>query len=182
MADMLALELVDKGLVTDQIVITIGYDIENLTDPEHSRNYSGEIVKDHYGRRIPKHSNGTINLNGYTSSSKQIMNAVSELFERIVNNDLLIRRLSITANHIIYETSIPKKDADYEQLDLFTDYAALEAKCEQEKTELEREKRMQQAVLTIKKKFGKNAILKGISFEEGATAKDRNNQIGGHKA
>ena len=182
MADMLALDLVDKGLVTDQIVITIGYDIENLTDPERSRNYSGEIVKDHYGRRIPKHSNGTINLNGYTSSSKQIMNAVSELFDRIVDKNLLIRRLNITANHIIDEASVPKTDRDYEQLDIFTDYAALEAKCEQEKTELEREKRMQQAVLTIKKKFGKNAILKGISFEEGATAKDRNNQIGGHKA
>lgn len=110
------------------------------------------------------------------------MNAVSELFDRIVDKDLLIRRLNITANHIIDEASVPKADRDYEQLDIFTDYAALEAKCEQEKTELEREKRIQQAVLTIKKKFGRNAILKGMSFEEGATAKDRNDQIGGHKA
>lgn len=182
MADMLALDLVDKGLVTDQIIITIGYDIENLTDPERSRNYHGEIAKDYYGRRIPKHSNGTINLNGYTSSSKQIMNSVSELFDRIVDKNLLIRRLNITANHIIDEASVPKTDTNYEQLDIFTDYAALEAECEHEKAELEREKRMQQAVLTIKKKFGKNAIFKGMSFEEGATAKNRNDQIGGHKA
>lgn len=182
MADMLALDLVDKGLVTDQIVITVGYDIENLIDSERSRDYSGEIVKDHYGRRVPKPSNGTINLSGYTSSSKQVINAASELFDRIVNKELLIRRLNITANHVINEASIPKADPEHEQLDMFTDYAALEAKCEQEKAELEREKRIQQAVLTIKKKFGKNAILKGMNFEEGATAKDRNDQIGGHRA
>lgn len=182
MADILTLDLVDKGLVTDQIVVTVGYDIENLTDPERRAKYHGAIVKDGYGRQIPKHSHGTINLDGHTSSTKKIMCAVSELFDRITDKNLLIRRLNVTANHVIPESSAPKKNAGYEQLDLFTDYAALQAEQEQEQRELEREKKMQQAMLTIKKKFGKNAILKGMNLEEGATAKDRNAQIGGHKA
>lgn len=182
MADLLALDLVDKGLVTDQIVITVGYDIENLTDPKHRKNYHGKVVTDRYGRRIPKHAHGTINLEKYTSSSKQITNAVSELFDNIVNKDLLVRRMNVTANHVIGKKSLPKKGTMPQQLDLFTDYAALKAKREQEEKELEREKRMQEAMLTIKKKFGKNAILKGMNLEEGATAKDRNSQIGGHKA
>ena len=182
MADLLVLDLVDKGLVTDQIVVTVGYDIENLTDPERSKNYHGAIVKDHYGRQIPKHAHGTANLDGHTSSTKKIMCAASELFDRIVDKNLLVRRLNIVANHVLPEADAPKKNAGFEQLDLFTDYAALEAKQEQERAELEREKKMQQAMLTIKKKFGKNAILKGMNLEEGATAKDRNAQIGGHKA
>ena len=182
MADMLVLDLVDKGLVTDQIVITIGYDIENLTDPERSRKYHGPVVKDHYGRAIPKHAHGTANLDSYTSSTRKIMCAVSELFDRIVDKNLLLRRLNITANHVLPEADAPKKNDSFEQLDLFTDYAARDAKQEQEQAELEREKKMQQAMLTIKKKFGKNAILKGMNLEEGATAKDRNEQIGGHKA
>jgi len=182
MADLLVLDLVDKGLVTDQIVVTVGYDIENLTDPERSKKYHGAIVKDHYGRQIPKHAHGTANLDGHTSSTKKIMCAVSELFDRIVDKNLLVRRLNIVANHVLPEADAPKKNEGYEQLDLFTDYAALEAKQEQERAELEREKKMQQAMLTIKKKFGKNAILKGMNLEEGATAKDRNAQIGGHKA
>ncbi len=182
MADLLSLDLVDKELVTDQIVITVGYDIENLTDPKRRQKYHGPIVTDHYGRQIPKHAHGTENLDGYTSSTKKIMHAAGTLFDRIVNADLLIRRLNITANHVIDEGEVPKKNDGYEQLDLFTDYAALEAKQEKEKAALEREKRMQQAMLTIKKKYGKNAILKGMNLEEGATAKDRNEQIGGHKA
>ena len=182
MADLLVLDMVDKGLATDQIVVTVGYDIENLTDPERSKKYHGAIVKDHYGRAIPKHSHGTINLDGHTSSTKKIMCAVSELFDRIVDKNLLIRRLNITANHVLPEADAPMKNGGYEQLDLFTDYAALEAKQAQEQVELEREKKMQQAMLTIKKKFGKNAILKGMNLEEGATAMDRNAQIGGHKA
>jgi len=182
MADMLTLDMVDKGLVTDQIVVTIGYDIENLTDPERRAKYHGAIVKDGYGRQIPKHSHGTINLDGHTSSTKKIMCAVSELFDRITDKNLLIRRLNVTANHVIAESAAPKKNDGYEQLDLFTDYAALQAEKEQEQRELEREKKMQKAMLTIKKKFGKNAILKGMNLEEGATAKDRNAQIGGHKA
>jgi DNA polymerase V len=182
MADLLVLDLVDKGLATDQIVITVGYDIENLTNPERRKNYHGVIVKDHYGRQIPKQSHGTINLDGYTSSTKKIISAVSELFDRIVDENLLIRRLNIVANHVLPEADAPKKNDGFEQLDLFTDYVALEAKQEQERAELEREKKMQQAMLSIKKKFGKNAILKGMNLEEGATAKDRNVQIGGHKA
>ena len=182
MADLLVLDLVDKGLVTDQIVVTVGYDIENLTDPERSKKYHGAIVKDHYGRQIPKHAHGTANLDGHTSSTKKIMCAASELFDRIVDKNLLVRRLNIVANHVLPEADAPKKNDGFEQLDLFTDYAALEVKQEQERAELEREKKMQQAMLTIKKKFGKNAILKGMNLEEGATAKDRNAQIGGHKA
>lgn len=181
MADLLVLDLVDKGLVTDQIVVTVGYDIENLTDPERSKKYHGAIVKDHYGRQIPKHAHGTANLDGHTSSTKKIMCAASELFDRIVDKNLLVRRLNIVANHVLPEADAPKNDG-YVQLDLFTDYAALEANQERERAELEREKKMQQAMLTIKKKFGKNAILKGMNLEEGATAKDRNRQIGGHKA
>ena len=182
MADLLVLDLVDKGLVTDQIVVTVGYDIENLTDPERSKKYHGAIVKDHYGRQIPKHAHGTANLDGHTSSTKKIMCAVSELFDRIVDKNLLVRRLNIVANHVLTEADAPKKNDGFVQLDLFTDYAALEVKQERERAELEREKKMQQAMLTIKKKFGKNAILKGMNLEEGATAKDRNAQIGGHKA
>ena len=182
MADLLVLDLVDKGLVTDQIVVTVGYDIENLTDPERSKKYHGAIVKDHYGRQIPKHAHGTANLDGHTSSTKKIMSAASELFDRIVDKNLLVRRLNIVANHVLPEADAPKKNDGFEQLDLFTDYAALEAKQERERAELERERKMQQAMLTIKKKFGKNAILKGMNLEEGATAKDRNAQIGGHKA
>lgn len=182
MADMLALDLVDKGLVTDQIVVTVGYDIENLTDPERRKKYHGAIVKDHYGRQIPKHAHGTTNLGCHTSSTKKIMGAAAELFDQIVDSSLLIRRLNITANHVMDEASAPKKSDGFEQLNLFTDYAALEEKQAQEQAELERERKMQQAMLTIKKKFGKNAILKGMNFQEGATAKDRNGQIGGHKA
>ena len=182
MADLLVLDLVSKGLATDQIVITVGYDIENLTDPKIKSKYHGEITTDHYGRQIPKHAHGTANLDGYTSSTKKILEAVSELYDRIVDKNLLVRRLNITAARVMDEASAPKKNEGYEQLDLFTDYAALQEKQEKEKAELEREKKMQRAMLDIKKKFGKNAILKGMNLEEGATAKDRNEQIGGHKA
>ncbi len=181
MADLLALDMVDKGLVTDQIVVTVGYDVENLIDPERSKAYNGEVVRDHYGRRIPKHSHGTINLGGHTASTKRIMEAASELFDRIVDKNLLIRRLNITVNHVISEADV-KKEAQYEQIDLFTDYDALETRREREQAELDRERKMQKAMLAIRKKYGKNAILKGMNFEEGATARDRNMQIGGHKA
>ena len=160
------MDLVSKGFVTDQLVVTIGYDIENLTDPERRRKYHGEVVKDHYGRQIPKHAHGTINLERYTSSTKQIMDAAGELFDRITDKSLLIRRLNITATHVIDEASAPSSKDNYEQLDLFTDYAALDAKRKQEDEELAREKKVQQAMLTIKKKFGKNAILKGMNLSE----------------
>ena len=182
MAELLALDLVDKKLVTDQIVVTVGYDIENLSDPSRRQRYHGVIVKDHYGRQIPKHAHGTENLSGHTSSTKQIMKAASNLFDRIVDTNLLIRRLNIVAAHVIPESDAQRPGEAFEQLDLFTDYAVLQAERERNQAELERERRMQETMLTIKKRFGKNAILKGMNLEEGATAKDRNAQIGGHKA
>jgi DNA polymerase V len=181
MTDMLALDLLDKGLVTDQLVLTVGYDIENLKDPERRKKYSGPVTTDHYGRAIPKHAHGTINLGKHTSSAKKLTEAVSGLFDRIVDENLLARRINITANHVIGEADLPKAAA-FEQLDLFTDYGAIRERQAKEEAELQREKRIQQAVLTIKKKYGKNAILKGSNFEEGSTAKSRNEQIGGHKA
>ena len=182
MAELLALDLVDKKLVTDQIVVTVGYDIENLSDPSRRQRYHGAIVKDKYGRQIPKHAHGTENLSAHTSSTKQIMKAASNLFDRIVDANLLIRRLNIVAAHVIPESDAQRPGETFEQLDLFTDYAALQAERERNQAELERERRMQETMLTIKKRFGKNAILKGMNLEEGATAKDRNAQIGGHKA
>lgn len=181
MTDMLVLDLVDKGLVTDQMVLTIGYDIENLTNPNISRKYTGEVTTDAYGRKIPKHAHGTANIGRQTSSTKLIMDAVMDLYERIVDKNMLVRRVTLVANHLISERSVVKTDA-YEQLDLFTDYAAMEQQRHEEESELEKEKRMQQALLSIKKKYGKNAVLKGMNLQEGATSVDRNKQIGGHKA
>lgn len=182
MADLLSLDLVSKRLVTDQLVITIGYDRENLATADQKKQYHGEVTKDHYGREIPKHSHGTQNLERYTSSTKLIVNAATELFERIADKKLLVRRLNIVACHVISEKDAPKREAEFEQLNLFTDYAAEQEKREREDAALVRERKRQEAVLAIKKKFGKNAILKGMNLEEGATAKDRNSQIGGHKA
>lgn len=181
MTDLLVLDLVDKKLVTDQMVLTVGYDIENLTDPSISSKYHGEITTDRYGRQIPKHAHGTINLPGPTSSTKAIMKAVEELYDRIINWDLLVRRITVVASRVITEREAVSTES-FEQLDLFTDYSAIEQAREQEKKELEKEKKIQHAVLDIKKKFGKNAVLKGMNFEEGATTRDRNKQIGGHKA
>ena len=180
MTDLLVLDLVDKKLVTDQLVLTVGYDIENLTNPEIKKSYHGAITTDHYGRAVPKSAHGTANLGRQTSSTKLILDAVTELFDRIVDKNLLIRRVNITANHVVDETTVQKTD-NYEQLDFFTDYAAVQARKEREDVELAREKRIQEAMLEIKKKHGKNAILKGMNLEEGATTVDRNKQIGGHK-
>lgn len=182
MADALSLDLVEKRLVTDQIVITVGYDIENLTDPERRKKYRGEVVTDRYGRQIPKHAHGTENLESFTSSTQKMVEAASVLYDRIVDKNLLIRRMNITANNIVEEKDAPQKNNSYQQLDLFTDYAAEEEQEKQEALRLDRERKLQEATITIKKKFGKNAILKGMSLQEGATAKNRNEQIGGHKA
>lgn len=181
MADLLVLDLTDKSLVTDQLVITVGYDIENLSDPKRACNYRGPVVLDPYGRRIPKHAHGTASLNHHTASAREIMSAAGELFDRIVNPDLLIRRLSVTANHTLPE-STASQSIRYEQLDLFTDYADLENRYNQEQAALKREKKLQQTMLAIKKKYGRNSIVRGMSLEEGATARERNKQIGGHKA
>ena len=181
MTESLALELVDKGLVADQIVLTVGYDIENLTDPDRRNRYKGPVTADHYGRKVPKHAHGTAGLGRKTSSAMLMTNAVTQLYDRIVDRDLLIRRITLAANHVIEENAAAETD-QFEQLDLFTDYGELQKKQEKENAALEREKSMQKAMLDIKKKFGKNAILKGINLEEGATARKRNEQIGGHKA
>lgn len=181
MTDLMSLDLVDKGLVTDQIVLTIGYDIDNLTDPVRKKRYKGAVTTDRYGRKVPKHAHGTINLKRQTSSTQMLMDAVMELYDRIVDKDLLIRRINITANKLADEHTVANDDA-YEQLDFFTDYEAVKKKREKEEADLDRERHMQEAMLSIKKKYGKNAILKGMNLQEGATAKDRNAQIGGHKA
>ena len=176
MTELLVLDLVDKGLVTNQIVLTVGYDIENLKQSEFQKNYRGEIKTDRYGRKIPKHAHGTMNLEEYTSSTRKIVDATVELYQRIVDPQLLVRRISLAANHEIAETD------SYEQMDLFTDYQAKEEQKQREKEERERERSMQQAVIELKKKFGKNAVLKGMNLQEGATTIERNRQIGGHKA
>ena len=181
MTDLMVLDLVDKGLVTNQIVLTIGYDIENITDKNRSRNYKGTVTTNYYGKKVPKPAHGTTNLPKQTSSTTLITNAVMELYDKIVNKKLPIRRINIVANKLVDEHSV-KNANKYEQLDLFTDYEILKKQREKENAESEREKRMQNTILDIKKKFGKNAILKGMNLQEGATAKDRNNQIGGHKA
>ena len=181
MIDLMALDLVDKGLVTSQIVLTIGYDIENMTDKNRSQSYKGTVTTNYYGKKVPKPAHGTTNLPKQTSSTTLITNAVMELYDKIVNKKLLIRRINIVANKLVDERSV-KNANKYEQLDLFTDYEDLKKQREKENAESEREKRMQNTILDIKKKFGKNAILKGMNLQKGATAKDRNNQIGGHKA
>lgn len=177
MTDLLVLDLVDKKLVTDQIVLTVGYDIENLTDPQRRSRYKGEVKVDGYGRKVPKHAHGTVNLQKRTSSTKIITEAVLGLFDDIVNKDLLVRRINLSANNVVNEVIASREDTT-RQLSLFDDLEE-EKKLDEE---LEKEKQVQHALLDIKKKFGKNAILKGTNLQEGATAKDRNRQIGGHKA
>ena len=175
MTDLLVLDLVEKRLVTDQVVLTIGYDIENLKDPQRAKSYKGAVTTDHYGRSVPKHAHGTQNLDRQTSAGSLIEKAVMELFDRVVDKNLLVRRINICVNHLVPEDSV--QDCS-EQLTLFTDYEALE----REKADLAKERNRQEAILSIRKRFGKNAILRGMNFEEGATAKERNGQIGGHKA
>ena len=220
MMELLALDLVDKGLLTNQIVLTVGYDIENLSDPERRRAYKGEITVDGYGREVPKHAHGTGNLPFSTASTKLTTDCVLEVFDRVVDESLLTRRISITANNLVLESEYKRESegvrAEPEQLSMFDmlaggdDSQATErvsskeatAYSEQDKPNstmvaesisgsagndndedtLEKEKQVQEAMLKIKKRFGKNAILKGTNLQEGATAKERNAQIGGHKA
>ena len=163
MTDLLVMEMVSKKVVADQMILTVGYDTESLME---SRHYHGVVVNDWYGRPVPKPAHGSINLGRQTSSTDMIMKAVGELFDRIVDKDLLVRRMYVVANHVV-----PEDQAAGVQLNLFED-----------EPDLERERSRQEAILKIREKFGKNAILKGMNFEEGATAKDRNKQIGGHKA
>lgn len=174
MTELLALDLVDKNLVTNQLVMTIGYDVDNLKNS--SIGYKGEITIDKYGRNVPKHAHGTQNLDHYTSSSKIIGEAIIELYERIIDKRLYTRRINISANNLINEKEAEKKNT-FEQIDLFTDYSEVKRKQDKEKKEYE----LQKSILCIKRKYGKNAILKGMNFEEGATTIDRNSQVGGHK-
>ena len=179
MIDQLALDLVDKRLVTDQIVLTIGYDIKNLE--QGTKKNVGEITTDWYGRKLPKHAHGTANLEQHTSSSRLMTQAGVKLYHEIVNPDLLIRRITMAANHVISEKEV-QEEQQYEQMNLFTDFGIAKKEKEEKNEKLEREKKMQKAMLDIKKKYGKNAILKGMNLQEDGTAMERNRQIGGHKA
>ena len=177
MTDLLVLDLVEKGLLTDQITLTVGYDIDNLGD---EGGYEGEVTTDRYGRRIPKHAHGTANMKDYTSSTKEIMAAVVELYERIINPDLSVRRINITANRLLSASEARKRE-EAEQLDFFS-YLEIDSKKAEREAELEKERKKQEAMINIKNKYGKNAIVKGMNLEEGATTISRNGQIGGHKA
>ena len=175
MTDGLVLDLVEKNLVADQVVLTVGYDTASLT-----KDFRGEVAEDWYGRKIPKQAHGSENVGRQTSSTKLIMAAMLRLYDRIVDPALLVRRMYVVANHAVPADSL--KEADYRQMDLFTDYDDVRKQEEEEEKELEKEKRLQQAMLSIKRRYGKNSILHGTSYEEGATGRERNNQIGGHKA
>ena len=181
MIDLLVFDLVEKELVTDQVVLTVGYDIQNLMDPDIKKRYKGEITMDHYGRSVPKHAHGTANIGRMTSSARMITDAVMELYDRIVDRNLMVRRVNLSANHVVAEGAVEEPQS-FEQMELFTDYAALQKEKETEQAKLEREKRMQQAIICIRKKHGKNAILKGMNLLDGAMTMERNKQIGGHKA
>ena len=180
MTDLLVLDLVEKKLVTDQIVLTVGYDIENLNTPEKRKSYKGVVTTDYYGRKVPKHAHGTANLGKYTSSTRLITDAVMELYDRIIDEKLTVRRVTISANHVVDEAMAVEKK-QYEQLDLFTDYEEAERERAAAENANNKEKRMQQTIIDLKKKFGKNAVIKGMNLEEGGTTISRNKQIGGHK-
>lgn len=174
MTDSLVLNLVEKGLVCDQIVLTVCYDIENAS------RFKGELKEDFYGRAAPKNSHGTAKLGRFTSSSRLIIDAVMQLYDRIVDRELTVRRFYVVANHVIHESDV--KQEEFEQLSLFTDYEVEKKKEEEDSVALEKEKSMQKAILSLKKRYGKNAVLKGMNYEEGATARERNETVGGHKA
>ncbi len=182
MADAMSLKLVKHHLVTDQIIISVNYDAANLHDPLTKQKYDGPVVTDYYGRPAPKPAHGSMSLDMFTSSSKMIISAAAKLFAEIVNPELLVRRLNITVAHVISEENVPTPPIEQGQLDLFADYKAMAEEQEKKQAKLKKERKMQEAVLNIKEKYGKNAILRGLNFEEGATAKERNQQIGGHKA
>lgn len=182
MAEGMALDLVCKRLVTDQLVLTVSYDTECLTRPDIRDQYQGEITVNYYGKLVPKHAHGSHSFGEPTSSSRLIMEAATGIFDRCVNPILLIRRLNLTTNHVTSEVTAQPPQKSVQQLDLFTDYVRLEQQKLEEQDKLVKERRLQEAQLRIKQRFGKNAILRGLNFKEGATAKERNRQIGGHKA
>ena len=179
MTEALVLDLVRKGVVTKQIVLNIGYGRESL-EGDRGKKYTGPVAMDHYGRKVPKHAHGTGNIDHYTSSTHAIMDTVMELYERVVHKDLLIRRVNIAACNLITEDQIP--DDKPEQLDMFTDYEALERERQANRAAEEKERKLQRVTLSMQDRFGKNAILKGMNLVEGGTMIERNGQIGGHKA
>ncbi len=179
MTDLLVLDLVDKNLVTDQIVLTIGYDTINLTNPKIRNSYNGEITTDRYGRKIPKHAHGTINLKQKTSSTKIIMEATEELYDRIINKNLLVRRINVVANNLVCKTDLQEKRQN-EQISLFVDYKKEEQDKKKLQEKIERENNLQHAIIDIKRKYGKNAVLKAMNLEKDGTTIKRNLQIGGH--
>lgn len=180
MADYLALDLVKKSLLTDQLVLQVGYDIDNLKDPERKRKYKGAVKADHYGRQVPAPAHGSLNLSGFSSSSRELIEAAEKIYRRIVDPSLLVRRFYLTVNHLRDEDEEIKEEAVPEQLDLFRDYQAEAAEKEKKQQQREKERRAQETVLNIRKRFGNNAVLRGMNFEEGATARERNAQVGGH--
>ncbi|MDD6879440.1 MAG: DNA methylase [bacterium] len=180
MIELLSLDMVARHIVTNQLVLTIGYDIENLTNPSIRRRYSGEIITDNYGRQIPKSSHGTINLEYRTSSTQILTKKCIELFDNIINKNLLVRRINIAVLNIVDE-KFAKNDKVYKQLDLFSDCIDEISQKKMEKEFQENELRLQRTLISIKNKYGKNAILKAMNLEEGATTIDRNKQVGGHK-
>ena len=189
MADAAAISLFEKRMLTDQVVLTLCYDTENLSDPEILKKYTGSVKKDRYGRRVPKDAHGTENIRRPTSSSRQIIDAVLALYDRIADPVLKIRRIYLDICHVVDDTSdlltprfSQEKEGNWEQLDLFTDYENLEKERKQEQETLEKERRLQDALLAIRQKYGKNAILKGTSLQEGATMRQRNDTVGGHRA
>ena len=175
MTELLALDLVEKGLVTNQIVLEIGYDVDNLKNQAISSQYNGEITTDKYGRKVPKHAHGTINIDHQTASSKVLTEHIIKLYEQIVNKQLLVRRINITVNNVVSENMV--KNSNYEQINLFVDYKEVSKKREKE----EAEKEIQKAMINIKSKYGKNAIIKGMNLQKEGTTIERNGQIGGHK-
>lgn len=179
MADSLALKLTDKGFISDKFVLELGYDVESLSRP--GIEYDGPVDRDHYGRLVPRHSHGTANLPLPSATSSEIMEAIGALFDRIANPALLLRRLNITACDLKDERELPT-GVPAVQLTLFSDYRKEMRRIEEEADARMREKRRMTAIIQIKKRFGKNAILRGLNFAEGATQRERNAQIGGHKA
>ena len=181
MIDLLALDLVEKRVMTNQIVITVGYDVDNLNKNRDGNIYTGDIQTDMYGRKLPKNAHGTVNISEYTSSARRIMDAVLELFDSVVDHSLYVRRMYITAGNLISEDDAREKNS-VRQFDLFEDFGEGKKKRQEKCREEEREHEMQKAMLEIKNKYGKNALLKGMNLEEGGTTIERNGQIGGHKA
>ena len=181
MTEQLALELVEKRLVTDQVVLTVGYDIENLSAPAARAAYRGAVVRDHYGRCVPKHAHGSEKLGRPTASERLMTVAMLRLFDRITDPALLVRRVNIAANHVLPER-FAAQAAEPVQLELFSTPEEQQRRSEREEAELLREKRRQQTVVALRQRYGKNVILRGSNFLDGATMRERNGQIGGHRA